>query len=306
MAKSLWGVRRRKRPILPGFADRKRAVFFAAAVRRYAWQDYERVGVRELAGYAGVSADTFYDRFGSQRAFWYAVATAQFQAAIRATDREFDLKTWAEAAPETIVRPIARHVVSGMTSDTIGITRMAVRLAMTAPKAAEAFHEYRTLLTERAVKLLAPKLKFPDREEVVRQAMRAVLAMAADTSWRHTGPLLRHERESMINDLTGLMCRSLGISTIKPGRSTNAIEERETEPAMIAIFREALQDSDLPIYGRNLKAFEKAVNDSRKPKVTLSGRFIDPEDAHTVSLMYEQPKPRERGVRKVKRRFRLL
>lgn len=52
----MWGVRRRKRPILPGFADRKRAAFFAAAARRYAWNDYERVGVRELAGYAGPEA----------------------------------------------------------------------------------------------------------------------------------------------------------------------------------------------------------------------------------------------------------
>jgi len=304
----MWGVRRRKRPILPGFADRKRAAFFAAAVRRYAWNDYERVGVRELGAYAGVSADTFYDRFGSQRAFWYAVATAQFQGAIRAMNREFDPTTWAEAPPQTIIRRIAGHVVNGLAGDTIGITRMAVRLAMTAPRAAEAFEEYRSALTDRAVTLLAPKLKLKlaDQEEVVRQGMRAVLAVAADTSWRHSGPLLRRERESMINDLTDQMCRSLGISNTKAGRSTNAVEERETEPAMIAIFREALQERDLPIYRRNLKAFEKAVNDSRKPKVTLSGRFIDPEDARTVSLIYEQPKPRERRLRKIKRRFRLL
>lgn len=305
MAISLWGVRRRKRRIPRGFIDRKRAAFFAAAVRRYAWHDHELVSVRELAAYAGASVDTFYNRFGSQRAFWYAVATAHFQATIRAMNAEFDPKALGDISPQMIIRRISEHVMNCMAGDTIGITRMAMRFATTAPLAADAFNQYRSALTDRAVELLAPKLNRPGREGEVRTTMSAILGMAADTSWHHNGPLLSSERELMIDRLTRQICRSLRIRTIKRVRSQTMVD-RETGPTSTKSPNEALGEADLPIYRKSLQSFENAVHESRRPQVVLSGDSIDPEDARIVSLLYEQPKPRERRPVTPKPRFALL
>jgi AcrR family transcriptional regulator len=305
MATSMWGIRRRKRPVAPGFADRKRAAFFTAAVRRYAWNDYERVGIRELARYAGVSVATFYDRFGSLRAFRYAVATAHFQAAARSLDREFDPKAWPDAPPQTIGRRIAWHVVSSVAGDTIGITRMTVRLAMTAPRAAQAYEGYRSTLTEHAVRLLAPKLKVADPKKTVRQAMCALLAVATDTAWRHYGPLLKGERQSLAEELAGHMSRSLGFRDTAAEGSSASPGADETLPMMI--FR-GVRQSDLPIYRKNLRLFEQAVNEPYRPKAKPSGGFLDPEDALAVSLPDEEPPPRRprRPSHKPKKRFRLI
>ena len=91
-----------------------------AAIRRYAWEDYEHVEIRKLAREANVSISTFFNRFGGLEAFWYALAGAQFQAATRAMDREFDPKAWGDAPPGKIIRRIVEHVVTGMDCDTIG------------------------------------------------------------------------------------------------------------------------------------------------------------------------------------------
>src|SRR5665213_744887 len=318
----MWGARRRRRPIRPGFADGKRGAFRSAAVRRYAWEDYERIEVRKLVREAGLSGYTFYNRFGSLEAFWYALAGTQFQAATRAMDREFDPKTWGDAPPGKIIRRIVEHVVTGMDCDTFGITRMCVRLAMTAPKAAESFRDYRSAITDRAVELLAPKLEAPDPKEAVRQSMRMALAIAADTSWHHNGPLLSRERESMIDEVTGLMCRSLGVQ--KPRKSINRFEMENTEKATIASFEKALQD-ELPIYKVDLKAFEKAVSSSAKPMPSLGNEFakirkhvgkrkweedkfpiVNPEDAGILDTNNERQKSDRRIKPKRKRTYKLL
>jgi AcrR family transcriptional regulator len=318
----MWGARRRRRPIRPGFADGKRAAFRSAAVRRYAWEDYERIEVRKLAREAGVSVYTFYNRFGGLEAFWYALAGSQFQAATRAMDRELDPKAWGDAPPGKIIRRIVEHVVTGMDCDTIGITRMCVRLAMTAPKAAESFRDYRSAITDRAIELLAPKLDAPDPKEAVRQAMRMVLAIAADTSWHHHGPLLSRERELMIDEITSLMCVSLGLP--KPRKSINRFAVVDVEKAINASFETALQD-ELPIYKVDLKAFEKAVNSSSKPMPSLGHEYIkirkhvgkrkweeikvpilNPDDAWILNTKKEIPKSDRRIKPKRERIYKTL
>jgi hypothetical protein len=238
-------------------------------------------------------------------------------------DREFDPKAWGDASPEKIIRRIVEHVVRGMNGDTIGITRMAVRLAMTAPKAAESFCDYRSAITDRAVKLLAPKIKLADPKEAVRQAMRMVLAIAADVSWHHNGPLLSRERELMIDEVKGLMCRSLGLDNTK-GRRRSAFEADDTEKAMNASFQAALLD-ELPIYKVDLKAFEKAVSSSSKPMPSVSNEFVtmrkrvgkrkweaakipivNPEDAAILDTKKERPKSDRRKKPKPKRTSRML
>jgi len=111
---------------------------------------------------------------------------------------------------------------------------MTVRLAMTTPRAAEAFEEYRSILADHAVALLAPKLKLSGPEKATCRAMHAVLAVVTDTAWRHYGPLLKRERQSLINDLADQLCRSLGIPDTKPRGPTASTEGREAEAAPIA------------------------------------------------------------------------
>ena len=264
-----------------------------AAIQLYAWRDYESVTIRDLAREARVCAATFNDRFGGLEAFWYAVAGAHFQAASRAMKRELNSDALSDASPEKIVRRIVEHVVTGMDCQTIGITRLAVKLSTTAPKAAESFRDYRTAITDRAVKLLEDKLKLANPEVAVRQAMRAVLAIAADTSWHHYGPLLSQERETMIDELKGLMCRSLGLDSTKGRKRINRFEADDTEKAMIASVNAALQDQ-LPIYKVDLKELEKAVKASRKQEVKLTGIGINYDDGF---ILYARDRKRELAKR---------
>ncbi len=317
----MWGLWRRKRPIRPGFADGKRAAFRMAAIRRYAWEDYEHVEIRKLAREAGTSIFTFYNRFGSLEAFWYALAGAQFQAATRAMESEFDPKAWGDAPPGKIIRRIVEHVVTGMDCDSIGITRLCIRLCTTAPKAAESFRDYRSAITDRAVELLAPKLEATDPKEAVRQAMRMVLAVASDMAWHHNGPLLSRERELMIEEVTGLMCRSLSVQKLR--KRINHFALVDEEKAMIASFENALQD-ELPIYKVDLKAYEKAVNSASRPMPSLGNEFgmmqkrvggkwekvkvpiVNPVDAGILDTKKERPKSDKRIKPKRKRISRWL
>lgn len=300
----MWGVRRRRRSIQPGFADGKRGAFRMAAIQLYAWRDYEGVTIRDLAREARVCAATFNDRFGGLEGFWYAMAGAQFQAATRAMKRELNSDALGDASPEKIVRKIVEHVVTGMDCQTIGITRMAVKLGTTAPRAAESFRDYRTAITDRAVKLLDDKLKLADPEGAVRPAMRAVLAIAADTSWHHYGPLMSQERETMIDELKGLMCRSLGLDSTKGRKSINRFEADDTEKTMIASVNAALRDQ-LPIYKVDLRALEKAAKASRKQEVKLTGRGINADDGF---ILYARDRKRELEKRlpKPKRTYKVL
>jgi hypothetical protein len=143
------------------------------------------------------------------------------------------------------------------------------------------------------VKLLEDKVKVADPKEAIRQAMRAALAIAVDTSWQHNGPLLSRERELMIDEVKGLMCRSLGLDSTK-GRRRGAFDKEDAEKAMIASFEAPLHEQ-LPIYKTNLKELEKAVNASRKPEVKLStGRGINPDDAYILYKRNRKPEVEKR------------
>ena len=169
-----------------------------------------------------------------------------------AMNREFVPEAWGDASPEKIIRRIVEHIVTGLDGDSIGITRMCVKMDMNAPLAAKPFRDYRAAITDRAVKLLEDKVKAADPKEAIRQAMRAALAIAVDTAWHHNGPLLSRERELMIDEVKGLMCRSLGLDSTK-GRRRGAFDKEDAEKAMIASFEAPLHDQ-LPIYKTDLKA----------------------------------------------------
>jgi hypothetical protein len=101
-----------------------------------------------------------------------------------------------------------------------------------------------------------------------------------------------------------LMCRSLGLDNTK-GRVRSGFERADTEEAMIASFRAALHEQ-LPIYKMDLKAFEKAVNASRKPEAKLAtGRGIDPGDAYILYARDRKPEV-EKRLQKPKRIHRMI
>ncbi len=192
---------------------------------------------------------------------------------------------------------------------------------MTAPKAAKSFRDYRSAITDRAVELLEPKIEAADPKEAMRQAMRMVLAIAADTSWHHNGPLLSRERELMIDEVTGLMCRSLNVQKLR--KRINHFGLANEEKAMIASFEAALQDQ-LPIYKADLKAYEKAVSSSSKPMPSLGNEFgmmqkrvggkwekvkvpiVNPEDAGILDTKKERPKSDRHIKPKRKRISRMI
>ncbi len=274
--------------------------FLAAAARRLAWEDYEKVSVAMICRDARSTLHTFYRRFPNKPALMYAAVLVTFRERLKAFSRTMAAETWKDASPQTIVyRLVDEIVASTLTVPTIGITQLAMRLGMSKPLAAKPYLEFRTAIIDRSVELLAPKLKVPNAMESVRTAMQMVLAMAADEAWRHGIPVTTGRKRNLAETCADMVLRYLGLPAGKRDIArTGALHA--IEPA----FPERLQIS-YAINKRSLKRYAKRVNASRKPEFILDDP-IDPENAVILTTKAERCKTEKPMKRPRKRRFKLL
>ncbi len=248
-------------------------IFFNFAVQRLAWEDFKKVSVAMICRDSGSTPDTFYRRFPSKRAFEYALVLVAFREMTRAFNRAMDPESWKDATPQAIVHRLVDEVIaSTMSGSTLGVTELAIRIAMSKPAGAKPYFEFRETVIQRAVELLSPRLEIPNARETVRNAIQMLLATAADEAWRHGIPFKTARKQELAGIYDNLVLQCLGLPpNRRETKESSAIDTPLTE------FPEHLRD----FYGlskRWLWIYEKTVNASRKPEFELDSP-VEPRDA---------------------------
>ena len=248
-------------------------IFFNFAIQRLAWEDYKKVWVAMICRDSGSTPYTFYRRFPSKLAFEYALVLVAFREMTRAFNRAMDPETWKDATPQAIVYRLVDEVIaSTMSGSTIGVTQLAIRIAMSKPAGAKPYFEFREAVIQRAVELLSPRLEIQNARETVRNAIQMLLATAADEAWRHGIPFKTARKQELAGIYGNLVFRCLGLPpNRRETKESSAIDTPLTE------FPEHLRD----FYGlskRWLWIYEKTVNISKKPEFVLDYP-VEPRDA---------------------------
>ncbi len=142
-----------------------------------------------------------------------------------------DPEAWKDATPQAIVHRLVDEVIaSTMSVSTIGVTQLAIRIAMSKPAGAEPYFEFREAVIQRAVELLSPKLEIPNARETVRNAIQMLLATATDEAWRHGIPFKTARKQELAGIYDNLVLRCLGLPPDRRNtKESGAIESRGTE-----------------------------------------------------------------------------
>src|ERR1700722_15541567 len=277
--------------------------FFGSAARRLAWEDYQKVSFAMICWNARSTPYTFYKRFPSRPAFEYALVLVTFREMTKAFNREMDPKAWKDATPQAIVYRLVDEVIaSTMTVLTLGVTQLAIRIAMSKPKGAEPYINYREVICDRAVELLAPKLDIRKPKEAIWAIFQMVLAIATDEAWRHGIPFKTEQKWELAETYSDLILRYFQLPPSKRDPKDFGI----ISPPDHSEFPENLQIAH-GIYKPSLRRYERAKNRSRKPLFRLdhSGEVLDALIMETRKENLKTEKPQKRQ-QKQKRRFRML
>lgn len=274
--------------------------FFNSAARRLAWEDYERVSVAMICRDARCSRFTFYRRFPSKPALMQGLVLVTFGEMIRDFNQAMDPKAWKDATPQAIVHRLVDEVIARtMTVPTLGVTQLAIRIAMSMPKGAEPYFEFRAAVIDRSVALLSPRLAIRNAKIAVHNTFKMLLAMATDEAWRHGIPFTTDRKRELAGIYENLVLRCLGL----PPGQRHPSDVRAIHP-LDAEFQEHLQIA----YGfnkRTLAELERAVKGSRKPEFALSSP-VDPQDAMIFNTRKENLKTEKPQRRKRRQRFRMI
>jgi AcrR family transcriptional regulator len=277
--------------------------FFNSAARRLAWQSYERVSVAMICRDARSSRYTFYRRFPSRPAFEYALVLVTFREMTKAFNRETDPNAWKDATPQAIIyRLVDEIIASTMTVPTLGVTQLAIRIAMSKPKGARPYIDYREVIIDRAAELLAPKLDIRNPKEAIRAIFQMVLAIATDEAWRHGIPFKTKQKLELAETYSDLI---LGYFQLRPGKR-DPKDFGIISPPDRSEFPEDLQIAH-GVYKPSLRRYERAVNRSRKPLFRLdhSGEVLDALILETWKENLKTEKPMKR-TKKPKRIYRMI
>jgi len=276
--------------------------FLNAAARRLAWNDYEKVSVAMICRDARSTPYTFYKRFPSKPAFFHCAVLVTFRERTKAFSKAMDAKLWEDVTPQAIVYRLVDEVVANtLTVATIGMTQLAMRLAMSKPKGAEPYLEFRAAIIGCGVELLSNKLKIQNPRKAVREAMQMILAMATDEAWRHGIPFNSDRQQELAESYSNLVFRCLALPPAKRDP-----EGAGTDHFAITELSEHLQTA----YGISkpaLRRYTKAVNASRKPAFKL-GSPTKPVDAVILQTKAENRKTDKSSKRNTskRRKFRML
>lgn len=284
---------RKSRTTGRGGTHGRTANFFTAASRRLAWNDYEAVSVAMICRDARSTPHTFYRRFPNKRAFLYALVLVTFRERAMAFERTMFAPDRDSQTPQVIAQEIVAEIIAGtMTVAAIGVAQLAIRIGMSKPKGAEPFLEYRKTVTECAVKLLTPQLDVPESEGRVRAVIDMLFATAMDEAWRHGIPFSNARLKECANSFFHRTACYLGLS----------IGDTNQENLIAAMIIEPQYSEDLiSIYSlskRELHAYEKEINSSRKPTFWMD-EPIDPTDLAIVATRDEQRKS-QKPFRRIK------
>jgi AcrR family transcriptional regulator len=208
--------------------DGKHHAITDAGIRLLARKDFEAFSMAQLAREAGCSVGALYARFRDKNSYLYHAVAAGFRSMSDAARSELEGSRWRQLSAASRVKLIVEHTVSKMANPrAAGIIRATVKLATINPHAMDLFEDYRKVVSDQAVNLLAGKV--PGSAGAVRIAMQIVLATVTDAILqRRPGPMSAGSAR-MTSALTNVVSGYLGLS--KAGRWSGREVDGEDKPA---------------------------------------------------------------------------
>jgi AcrR family transcriptional regulator len=227
--------RRTKRQIRVIVRDWRTRRLYEAARHLLAHDDLEQVTVARIAAEAGVSVGAFYERFPSKDNFLGRLIDRQLRGATDSIEQELNLRTWGHRDPEDIVRAIVEHIVSTLHGADAGIVRTALKRGASWPAYLEPLAEYRRMVAQRAVSLLAHRVQGVGNPKLaVRAIIQMLHATMLDALLQDHGPL-RAGRPEIVHTMCGVTMLSLGISTSGMLEDVSAGQQDDDDESMIDI-----------------------------------------------------------------------
>jgi AcrR family transcriptional regulator len=172
-----------------------RSAIFEAAARRFAYQGYERAGVREIAADAGVDAAMVNRYFGTKERLFAEVL-----------EGAFDIRELVDGDRATLADRLARRVVYGREddADARAIPLLLMLRSVTEPRSVELI---RTNVERQLLRPLAECLDGPDAE------VRAAIVIAQCVGFSIMNQILRPRAvsEAQQEELAALLRESLAI-----------------------------------------------------------------------------------------------
>ena len=151
--------------------------------------DFEDVSVATIAKAGGCSVGAFYGRFPNKKAFLDFIIRETFRQAEKRAENTLSENAAIKTSFEKSSRKIADYFSEKFSDvEFAGVIRSAIKLGFSDPKSRAPFDEYREIVTERVIEILAPHLRRGGAVQV-REAMQAVLGILTDTVISESPPM---------------------------------------------------------------------------------------------------------------------
>ena len=200
-----------KRRIKQGLRDQRTFNLHRAGVRLLDAHDHEQVSVAQLAQEAGISVGAFYQRFPNKEAFLGRLVHERMGAAERTLDRDLDPARWRDRSAGAITRAIVTTTLQSLQGPGAGVVRAALQRGHSDREKLAPLVRYRTAVADRAVALLAPRVKDVHRpDRAVRATVQIVLATSLD-ALLHDADVLRPGHQRVVDVLSTMMLRLLDL-----------------------------------------------------------------------------------------------
>jgi AcrR family transcriptional regulator len=269
----------KKRRVSRSARDGKTAALFDAGARLLARYDHDHVYMARLAKEAGCSVGALYNRFQDKETFLYHLASSAFRTLREDVKSLPDGQLWPRRGESSMAKQFVSHVVGRMTTrKAAGVIRAAMKLAPTHPLTMELFEDYRSDVTECAVKVFLPYVREggPPR---IRIAVQIVLATITNAILQTNPGPLQAGSSRMIAALSNVMCGYLGFETgnawagdesdgedVPEDRSGESEEAPITPPGQVAQF-----DPDMRLYKGTTEVSRLPHAEKAKPASSNAG-----------------------------------
>jgi AcrR family transcriptional regulator len=277
-------------------------------------RDYEQVSMAKIAKEAGVSVGAVYARFIDKDAFLYHTIAGAFRSLKDNADQSLAPVRWSRVSTKGIAENIVRHVVDGLTSArAAGVVRATLKHGTTKPDSLEPFHEYRKLVTDRAVALLAHRLDIDNPARAVRIGLQLVFATITDAIGHKDAVPLKAGSARMTAALSNVFMGYLGVSDKGAWAGNEADDDDEPQGEAPYGTEEPPEppEGNVPIIDPDLRLYKNSI--SVKPSKSKGPPSPAPSVARQIGGKAPNvtaikppavpPTPREPPRRRPKRRF---
>lgn len=310
-------VRRGKRRKRSGNTDGKAHAMYEAAVRLLVTRDYEHISMAKLAKEAGVSIGAVYSRFTDKDAFLYHIISRTFRLLGNDADRSLAPGSGSQVSTKDVAESIVRHVVQSLTSaKATGVIRATLKHCTTKPDSLEPFTEYRKLVSEHAVALLANRLEIDHPARTIRIGLQVVFATVIDAMVHKDTVPLKAGSARMTAALSRVFIGYLGISDDGARAGDEADDEDKPlgdapfgteKPPKLLEGQVAVIDPDLRLYKGPLPYRSPKLSNARTSTSTKQARPTETAPKVTVVKPPKVPLGNDKAFKpKAKRKVQVI